>query len=612
MGRRLASAISPYLRAHADNPVDWWPWGEEAFAEAARRDVPVLVSIGYATCHWCHVMARESFSDPELAEYLNANLVAVKVDREEHPEVDAAFLAAASAFTPHLGWPLTVFATPAGRAFYAGTYFPPRPMRGAPSFRQVLEAIVEAWTDRRAEVEATGEAVTEALAARPAPSGVGLPGEPELAAAVAAIAALEDPELGGIGRDAKFPHAPVLGFLAERGARGDGDADALARRLLAATEALRDRVEGGFFRYAVQRDWSEPHYERMLVDNAQLLTVATTLGDADGAAATARFLLDVLRLPGGAFASAQDSESLVDGERSEGGYYALDAAARSAQPPPALDAKVLAGQCGLAIGALATAGARFDRRAWVDAAREAADAVLALHLENGPAGPRLRRASLDGAVSDAAATFEDYGGLAGGLLRLALASGEARYAVQARALVDACRGGEEVAVPGGGDPVLAARGISVDADRAEGAQPSGAALLADAAVLLADLTGDDAYRSLAERMLAPGIEAALAHPIGSGATLAVATRLAAAPAELVVVAPAGADAALLARARAWVAPGRVAAVVTPAQAEALADAGFALFAGRTALGGAATAYLCEGLVCRLPVTDADALAALLG
>src|SRR6478752_710065 len=153
MGKRLASAISPYLVGHADNPVDWWPWGEDAFAEAARRDVPVLVSIGYATCHWCHVMARESFSDPAVAAYLNEHFVAIKVDREEHPDVDASYLAAASAFTKQLGWPLTVFATPEGRAFYAGTYFPPRGVQGVPAFVDVLVAVTEAWRDRRDELD---------------------------------------------------------------------------------------------------------------------------------------------------------------------------------------------------------------------------------------------------------------------------------------------------------------------------------------------------------------------------------------------------------------------------------------------------------------------------
>src|SRR5690242_18015342 len=176
MPNRLADAASPYLRSHASNPVDWQPWGAEAFAEAAARDVPVLVSIGYSTCHWCHVMARESFSDPALAEYLNANLVAVKVDREEHAEVDSTYLAAAAAFTGNLGWPLNVFVTPQGRAFFAGTYWPPTPIEGHPSFRQVLDAVLDAWANRRDEVERNGAAIVEALAQQH-PAGGELPAD---------------------------------------------------------------------------------------------------------------------------------------------------------------------------------------------------------------------------------------------------------------------------------------------------------------------------------------------------------------------------------------------------------------------------------------------------
>ena len=161
MPNRLAEAASPYLRSHADNPVDWQQWGAEAFADAAARDVPVLVSIGYSTCHWCHVMARESFSDPDIAAYMNENLVAIKVDREEHAEVDSTYLAAAAAFTGNLGWPLNVFVTPQGRAFFAGTYWPPTPIDRHPSFRQVLDAVLDAWTNRREEVERNGATIVE-------------------------------------------------------------------------------------------------------------------------------------------------------------------------------------------------------------------------------------------------------------------------------------------------------------------------------------------------------------------------------------------------------------------------------------------------------------------
>lgn len=610
MAERIRDAVSPYLRSHADNPVDWWPWGEDAFAEAARRDVPVMVSIGYATCHWCHVMARESFSDPEVAAYLNEHVVAIKVDREEHPDVDAAFLAAASAFTQQLGWPLTAFATPEGRVFFAGTYFPPQPVRGVPSFRQVLEAIVEAWTERRVEVEATGAAVAEALAARPETGHGALPAEHALADAVAELATFEDPQFGGFGADAKFPNAPVIAFLAERALRGDAAASALGRRLYDATQALRDPVEGGFFRYAVQRDWSEPHYERMLSDNAQLLDLATAFGDERAADAVAGFLLEVLRLPGGAFASAQDSESQVDGQRSEGGYYALDAEARKAQPRPAVDSKVLAGLNGLAIGALSGAGVRFARPDWIAAAQAASEAVQALQLADTPDGPRLRRASREDRVSDASATLEDYGGLAGGLLRLALATGNPGPARTARVLIEACIDDDRIEAPGGGDPVLAARGIAVDADTTEGATPSGAALFADAAIRLFELDGDAGLLRAAERALAPLLGPAIERPIAYGFALAVATRLVSPSEELVVVVPEGASAEqhmLVARARDWSAPGRTLAIVDSAQAQAFADAGFSLFAGRAAHGDAPTAYLCEGSVCKLPTTEVAVL-----
>src|SRR5690606_20334692 len=258
------------------------------------------------------------------------------------------------------------------------------------------------------------------------------------------------------------------------------------------------------------------------------------------------------------------------------------------------------------------AGVRFAGPDWIEAAARAADAVVAVHLERTPAGPRLRRASLDGRVSDATATLEDYGGLAGGLLRLALATGDAERAVLARDLVDACIDGDEVLAPGGGDPVLAARGLAVDADRTEGATPSGAALLADAAARLAALTAERDYRAVAERALAPSLGPALERPIAYGATLAVAARLGAPTAELVVVrpdaAPASADDALRAEARAWARPTRTLASVTESQAAAFAAAGFELFADRVARGGAA-AYLCEGFTCRLPTGDAATLAA---
>ncbi|MFI5061717.1 MAG: thioredoxin domain-containing protein, partial [Actinomycetales bacterium] len=488
MANRLADAISPYLRSHAGNPVDWFPWGAEAFAEAERRDVPVLISIGYATCHWCHVMARESFSDPELATVLNARFVAVKVDREEHPDVDAGYLSAASAFTGNLGWPLTVFTTPRGRAFFAGTYFPPVALAGRPSFRQVLDAVSDAWITHREEVEDTAARVVEALetASAAAIEVSDLPDAAALDTAVAAVAATEDPVFGGFGTQPKFPVAPVLGFLLAREAGADLGAATLQRM---AASPLRDPVDGGFFRYATRRDWSEPHYERMLYDNALLLrdyAVAWQHTQADwardAAEGIARFLLDVLRRAGGGFASAQDSESVIDGARVEGGYYRASPEERAQLTPPPLDEKVLTGWNGLAIGALATAGFTLHRPVWIAAAREAADLLLARHRR---ADGTLVRASLDGRMSEASATLEDYGGLAGGLLDLALVTGEVRYASAARDLVDLCIDAAEerhcaLEVPGGGDPVLRSNGMGIRVDPSEGAYPSGLTATASA------------------------------------------------------------------------------------------------------------------------------------
>ncbi|NQX11015.1 thioredoxin domain-containing protein [Microbacteriaceae bacterium VKM Ac-2855] len=585
MADRLRSSVSPYLLSHADNPVDWFPWGEEAFAEAERRGVPVLVSIGYATCHWCHVMARESFSDPLLAAELNARFVAVKVDREEHPDVDTSYLAAASAFTQNLGWPLTVFTTPSGEPFYAGTYFPPVAVSGAPAFRDVLAAVTEAWTDRHEQVVQTATAVADAVRSASTPRGSStLPNDAELDAAVEALAAMEDPDFGGFGGAPKFPVAPVLGFLAGRDA-GRG----LARRTLAAIAAspLRDE-DGGIFRYATRRDWSEPHYERMLYDNAQLLDIAVTLGDEATAHGIAGFLLATLQQPSGGFASAQDSESEIDGRRVEGDYYLRTLADRDLLRPPAVDEKVLTGWNGLAIGALARAGR-------IGAAREAADFLLARHVQNGQV---TVRASLGGAISSARPALEDIGMLAGGLLDLALASGDVRYAVSARALVDgALAAGEPFGVPGGGDATLGARGLLLASDPSEGAYPSGASALGHASETLFLLTGERRYRETATAVV--GAVDMLTHPLGFGAVLALATRLARPVTQLVVVAP---DAAAL-RPRAKPSDRSVVAIVTGDEAQAFADAGFELFDGRGVRGGTATVYACQDFVCALPTVE---------
>ncbi|MDQ7879973.1 DUF255 domain-containing protein [Microbacterium sp. QXD-8] len=610
MNPRLAEATSPYLRAHAGNPVAWFPWGEEAFAEARRRDVPVMVSIGYSTCHWCHVMARESFEDAATAAVLDAGFVSIKVDREEHPEVDAAYMAAASAFSPSLGWPLTVFATPDGRPFYAGTYFPPEPRAGIPAFRQVLAAVQEAWAERRDQIDETAAAVAGALAevrdASPATDAV-VPAAEDLARAAHALAAREDPRHGGFGDPAsnapKFPVATALRFLQTRVVREQAAAaSGVADRALAtmASSPLRDPVEGGFFRYATRPDWTVPHYERMLTDNAQLLDVAMDASPArhDVARGIAGLLIDVLQQPSGGFGAAQDSESWIDGARSEGGYYARDAAGRAPLEPPAVDGKVVSGWNGLAIGALSRAGFRLDEASWIEAARWAADAVLESNVT--PDG-RVLRASLDEVPSRAHATLADHGQLASGLLALASATGEIAYATRARDLVDACVGSDgRVVVPGGGDPVLTRQGIGAPDAASDADEPSGAAALAEAAAMLWVLGAGEQYRSLAERLVATHASAALAQPLAYGALLRVATTLAAAPRQVVVVTD-DTGAAIASAARGIRAD--VVSIVSPQQTTDWADAGFGLFADKAVREGLPTAYDCRDFACRLPVTD---------
>jgi len=673
MTNRLASAISPYLRQHAENPVNWYPWGKEAFAEAKRRDVPLFVSIGYSTCHWCHVMARESFSDEGIAAYLDQNFVAVKVDREEHPDVDASYLAAAGAFTPNLGWPLTVFVTPDGGPFFAGTYYPPVPIEGHPSFSQVLQAVTEAWTERRDGVEETARQLTEAIqaasdmpaeqmaaanAAEGTATGEGagmsagageadadgsrtegavrLPagessgdassralGDEELARAVRALAAHEDPQFGGLGTQAKFPVAPVVGFLAER-ADGRDLADRMLRTM--ASSPLRDDVEGGFFRYATQRDWSDPHYERMLYDNALLLDIyatrSTETGSGTGtetgsgtgadwareaAEGIGAFLLQVMQLPTGGFASAQDSESDVDGQRVEGGYYSLDAAERASQSAPALDEKVLTGWNGLAIGALARAGRLLGHPEWIESARWAADYLLENHVQlNG----KLVRASVAEQKSDAAASLEDYGMLAGGLLELGIATGQTVYFISARWLVDATLPADvddPFVLPEGGDPLLGAHGLAVAGDPSEGAYPSGPTSIAQACWRLYELGAGERYRQAAERTVRRVAPLALANPVSFGATLALAERLRRPLVQLVVVVPdAAADASPFLDALATM-PTSLSMAVRQSAAIELGLIGLELFAGRTALESRATAYLCQDFVCRLPVHTAEEL-----
>ncbi|WIE78298.1 DUF255 domain-containing protein [Curtobacterium sp. MCSS17_016] len=602
---RLGTSVSPYLRLHADNPVDWREWGPEAFAEARERGVPVLVSVGYATCHWCHVMARESFADPEIGELLRRDFVSVKVDREERPDVDASLMASASAFTQQLGWPLTTFLTPDGHVFFAGTYFPPTPVGQVPAFRQILAAVLDAWTERRHEVDANASAIATAIrqgamadaTARSGEGGAGadpgLPSVDAIRAVTDQLSQAEDTTYGGFGGAPKFPSTPLLEFLAGAAADGDAEADGLLDRSLHAIRAseLTD-ADGGVFRYATKRDWSVPHYERMLYDNAGLLAVA----GAEQARGIADFLRDTLRRADGAFVAAQDSESTIDGRRVEGEWYRRPVAERAQLDPPPLDDQVLTGWNGLAIRGLAIAGARHGDPELVALSRGAADAVLAAHVRDGHV---TVRSSTPRGASSAPATVEDVGLLAEGLLELALVTGEVSYATVARSLVD-----DGLAERFDVDPVLAAAGTATG-EQPQTAMRSGTVALASAAATLGALTGDEALRVAAARLIADRARTGTERPLGHADALGVALALQRPSREIVVV-TSGTDDPMRAVAHRGRRPGTVVATTTPEQARDWAEAGFSLFEGRDVLDPAA--YVCHDRVCELPSRSADALA----
>ncbi|MGW1532911.1 thioredoxin domain-containing protein [Streptomyces aureus] len=330
---RLAHETSPYLLQHADNPVDWWPWSAEAFDEARRSGRPVLLSVGYSSCHWCHVMAHESFEDETTAAYLNEHFVSVKVDREERPDVDAVYMEAVQAATGQGGWPMTVFLTPDAEPFYFGTYFPPEPRHGMASFRQVLEGVASAWSERRDEVAEVAAKITRDLAQRELSLGEGrVPGEEEMAGALLGLTRDYDAVRGGFGGAPKFPPSMVIEFLLRHHARTGSEgalqmASDTCERM--ARGGLYDQLGGGFARYSVDREWVVPHFEKMLYDNALLCRAYAHLWRSTGselarrvALETADFMVRELRTGEGGFASALDADSDDGtGRHTEGAYY---------------------------------------------------------------------------------------------------------------------------------------------------------------------------------------------------------------------------------------------------------------------------------------------------
>jgi uncharacterized protein YyaL (SSP411 family) len=642
MANRLASATSPYLLQHADNPVDWWEWGSEPFAEARLRDVPVLLSVGYAACHWCHVMAHESFEDDATAAYLNEHFVSIKVDREERPDVDAIYMNATTAMTGHGGWPMTVVLDHDARPFFAGTYFPDRPRGGQPSFRQVLEALTEAWTQRRDQVgQVAGqlrEHLNQALAAAPAPLG------PDVVRSAVATLGREFDGIG-FGTAPKFPPSMVLEFLLREGsdqARSMADATLTAM----ARGGIHDQLAGGFARYSVDSKWVVPHFEKMLYDNALLLRVYaewdTELGrrTAEG---IADFLLAELRTEQGGFASALDADSegaegtfyvwtpaqLVDvlGEGdgtwaaallsvTEGGTFEHGTstlqllqepddlarwadvrrrllAARSERERPARDDKVVAAWNGLAISGLARAGTLLERPDLVEAAAEAAGLLHDLHTVDG----RLRRVSRDGVVGAPAGVLEDYGCVAAGYLDLLQATGDARWLTRAEALIEVALGHFGAGDGGFFDTADDAETlVARPRDPSDNASPSGLSSLVHALVAHTALTGAGHTREAAEGALRSVGMLAEKAPRFAGWSLAAAVALLDGPREIAIVGPAGADRdALEQRARRL--PGAVVLVADGARDD------IPLLRERHPVDGRPAAYVCRGMVCDRPVTD---------
>ena len=659
MSNALASATSPYLRQHADNPVHWQEWSAAALAEAARRDVPILLSVGYAACHWCHVMAHESFEDAEVAEAMNADFVCIKVDREERPDLDAVYMNATVALTGQGGWPMTCFLTPDGRPFFCGTYYP------KPAFLELLAAVAQTWRTRRSEVEQAGDHISDELRAMASglPGG-GPPVEPQLCdRAVAAVLADEDTVHGGFGAAPKFPPSALLEALLRNHERtADQAALATVQRTCSAMArgGLYDQLAGGFARYSVDAAWVVPHFEKMLYDNAQLLRVYAHWARCSGdpfahriAGETARFMLDDLRADG-MFVSSLDADAagvegltyawtvdqlrealgIDDGDWAatlfgvtfagtfERGASVLQLrddpedpvrfdrvraallAARAQRPQPGRDDKVVTAWNGLAITALVEAGFALQRPALLAAAAECARSVLDLHVVGG----RLRRASLGGVVGASAAILEDHAALATGLMTLYQAKPEPRWLDEALALLD-------VALDHFADPARDGRWFDVaddaeqlvlrPADPLDGATPSGASLLAEALQMAAHLAPRgraERYAAAAEATLGGATVVLDRAPRSGGHWLAVAEAAVRGPIQIAVACD-SADSALLAVARA-VAPGGAVVLGGPTGSTEL-------LRERPRVGDADAAYVCRGRTCDLPVTTAEDLAAAL-
>ena len=630
---RLANETSPYLLQHADNPVDWFAWGDEAFERARTADRPILLSIGYSACHWCHVMEHESFEHDETAQLMNERFVNVKVDREERPDVDALYMDAVVALTGHGGWPMTVFLTPEGEPFFGGTYFPPEPRHGMPAFRDVLTAVSDLYRERRGAAAASAKQLVDAIQASSAvrPSTEPLT-ESLLGDAARALRRQFDPEWGGFGGAPKFPPAPTLEFLLRMHLRGDDEALPMVTKTLDAMAAggMYDLLGGGFHRYSVDRRWLVPHFEKMLYDNALLASTYlhgwVVTGEEryrEVAEETLDYVLRELALPEGGLASAQDADtdgvegltftwttdegvpeevlqpfedgrSIIRGELDEELRRRLWEL-REERPKPVRDDKAIASWNGLALAALAEAGRRLERADLVDAARRIGEFLLGpLSDDEG----RLLRSYRDGRAKHTG-FLEDYADVAHGLLELHVATGELRWLEEANRLA-------RLAVELFGDeehggffrtPVDGERLIARQKSFDDNPTPSGNSMLAYVLLRLARIYGDDELERRAVgvfRLVGPALSRA---PQAFGHALSALDLHFSPPREIAVVGPPDSEVA-----RAALAPFDPNAVIAVGPSDEVP-----LLRGKGLVDGRPAVYLCESFACQAPVVDAENL-----
>ncbi|HST60952.1 MAG TPA: thioredoxin domain-containing protein [Longimicrobium sp.] len=682
MPNRLANETSPYLLQHRDNPVDWYPWGPEALERARAEDKPILLSVGYSACHWCHVMEHESFEDAETARLMNDWFVPVKVDREERPDIDSIYMAAVQQMTGHGGWPMTVFLTPDGAPFYGGTYYPPEPRYGMPSFQQVLAGVNDAWVNRRGDVDGSAEALTQAVREgtdlRP-PPGVLSPAL--LDRAFASLAQRFDPNWGGLAGAPKFPQPLTLEF-ALRTWKRTGDADALRfvevtlRRM--ASGGMYDHLGGGFARYSVDAHWLVPHFEKMLYDNALLVQVYLHAWQATGSPEYRAVANDVLRWvinemtsPEGGFYSALDADS----EGEEGRFYLwtpeqLDAvlgpedgaivrawwgvtpggnfegrtilhawrsvesasaeagvtperlmaavtrarpllyAARAERVWPGLDDKVLTAWNAMMLHAFALAARATGDEMYRQISIRSAEFLLGSLRVDG----RLMRTYKEGRAK-IPAFLDDHALLADALIALYEATFDARWLREARALAD------EVLARFWDEDEGLFYDTAADAealvvrprDLWDNATPSGTSSAVLMLLRLAELTGEERYRAVADRVLQGMGEVAARAAAGFGNLLSALDFHLATPMEIAIVGTPGevdTDALLGVAAHAYL-PNAVTALRRPEE-DGDVEALIPLLRDRTMIGGRATAYVCERMACQMPVHDPAALAEQLG